>query len=95
MGNPETADENTVEEARAAYDALTPEQKTMVANYETLTIAETTIAERNTQVSAPKLSAGAIAGIVIGCFFGLLLIACAVLFILHKKGKINIPFLKK
>ena len=44
---------------------------------------------------ATGLSAGAIAGIVIGCFFGLLLIACAVLFILHKKGIVNIPFLKK
>ena len=48
-------------------------------------------------VVAPEkngLSGGAIAGIVIGCFFGLLLIACAVLFILHKKGVIKIPFLK-
>ena len=41
------------------------------------------------------LSGGAIAGIVIGCFFGLLLIACVVLFLLHKKGIVNIPFLKK
>ena len=41
------------------------------------------------------LSGGAIAGIVIGCFFGLLLIACAVLFILHKKGIVNIAFIDK
>jgi|GEM_PF-3259335 len=40
------------------------------------------------------LSGGAIAGIVIGSFFGLLLIACAVLFLLHRKGVIKIPFLK-
>ena len=38
------------------------------------------------------LSGGAIAGIVIGCFFGLLLIACAVLFILHKKGIVKLAF---
>ena len=38
------------------------------------------------------LSGGAIAGIVIGCFFGLLIIACAVLFILHKKGIVKFAF---
>ena len=41
------------------------------------------------------LSGGAIAGIVIGCFFGLLIIACAVLFILHKKGIVHIAFIDK
>ena len=41
------------------------------------------------------LSAGAIAGIVVGCFFGLLIIACAVLFILHKKGIVHIAFIDK
>ena len=49
-------------------------------------------------VVAPEkngLSGGAIAGIVIGCFFGLLLITCAVLFILHKKGIVNIAFIDK
>ncbi len=47
------------------------------------------------QVADSGLSGGAIAGIVIGCFFGLLLIACAVLFILHKKGIVNIAFIDK
>ena len=46
------------------------------------------------EIKNAGLSGGAIAGIVIGCFFGLLIIACAVLFILHKKGVIKIPFLK-
>lgn len=36
------------------------------------------------------LSAGAIAGIVIGCFFGLLIIAGAILFLLNKKGIVHI-----
>ena len=44
---------------------------------------------------ATGLSAGAIAGIVIGCFFAILLIACAVLFILNKKGIIHLAFLDK
>ena len=39
------------------------------------------------------LSGGAIAGIVIGCFFGLLIIACAVLFLLHKKGIVKLAFI--
>ena len=41
------------------------------------------------------LSGGAIAGIVIGSVFGLLLIVCAVLWALHKKGLVNISFLNK
>ena len=47
------------------------------------------------EIKNAGLSGGAIAGIVIGCFFGLLLIACAVLFILHKKGIVNIAFIDK
>ena len=47
------------------------------------------------QVADSGLSGGAIAGIVIGCFFGLLLIACAILFILNKKGIVHIAFIDK
>ncbi|MBQ7164394.1 MAG: hypothetical protein IJR61_03595, partial [Clostridia bacterium] len=41
------------------------------------------------------LSGGAIAGIVIGSVFALLIIACAVLFILNKKGILHIAFFDK
>ena len=41
------------------------------------------------------LSGGAIAGIVIGSVVGVSLIACLALFLLNKKGIINIPFLNK
>ncbi|MBP5610692.1 MAG: hypothetical protein J6X72_05085 [Clostridia bacterium] len=44
---------------------------------------------------ATGLSAGAIAGIVIGSVVLLLIIACAVLFILNKKGIIHLAFLDK
>ena len=81
-----------VTEARAAYDALTDEQKAKVTNYETLTTAESKLVENNNP-EKQGLSGGAIAGIVIGCFFGLLIIACAVLFILNKKGIVKIAFI--
>ena len=41
------------------------------------------------------LPAGAVVGITLGSIFGVALIACGVLFLLHKKGIIVIPFLKK
>ena len=87
--NPDSA---KVTEARAAYDALTDEQKAKVTNYETLTAAESKLIEINNP-EKKGLSGGAIAGIVIGCFFGLLIIACAVLFILNKKGIVKIAFI--
>ena len=89
MINPDSA---KVTEARAAYDALTDEQKAKVTNYETLTAAESKLIEINNP-EKKGLSGGAIAGIVIGCFFGLLIIACAVLFILNKKGIVKIAFI--
>ena len=79
--NPDSA---KVAEARAAYDALTDEQKAKVTNYETLTAAEAKLAKTG-------LSGGAIAGIVIGCIFGALIIALVVLLILYKKGLIKVP----
>ena len=45
------------------------------------------------EIKDAGLSGGAIAGIVIGCFFGLLIIACAVLFLLHKKGIVKLAFI--
>ena len=45
------------------------------------------------EIKDAGLSGGAIAGIVIGCFFGLLIITCAVLFILNKKGIVKLAFI--
>lgn len=51
--NPVTLDDKaTVETARAAYDALSPEQQAKVMNYKTLTDAETTIAALEAQQEA-------------------------------------------
>ena len=59
--NPDSA---KVTEARAAYDALTDEQKAKVTNYESLTAAESKLTEINNP-EKKGLSGGAIAGIVI------------------------------
>ena len=59
--NPDSA---KVTEARAAYDALTDEQKAKVTNYESLTAAESKLIEINNP-EKKGLSGGAIAGIVI------------------------------
>ena len=57
-------DSEKVAEARAAYDALTAEQKAKVTNYDTLTAAENKLVENNNP-EKQGLSGGAIAGIVI------------------------------
>ena len=59
--NPDSA---KVTEARAAYDALTDEQKAKVTNYESLTAAESKLIEINNP-EKKGLSGGAVAGIVI------------------------------
>lgn len=41
------------------------------------------------------LPAGVVVGIVIGSILGIVTISCVVLFLLNKKGVINIPFLNK
>ncbi len=45
IGTVTAESKSAIEEARAAYDALTDEQKALVENYETLTSAETTYSE--------------------------------------------------
>ncbi|MBQ9481231.1 MAG: hypothetical protein IJU84_03630, partial [Clostridia bacterium] len=90
-----TADSKAaIDEAKAAYDALTDEQKALVDNANVLTSAEQTYATKEAEANK-GLSGGAIAGIVIGSVFVLLIIACAVLFILNKKGILHIAFLDK
>lgn len=46
--------ENIITEAREAYDALTDAQKELVSNYETLTTAETTLAQLKEAEEEPK-----------------------------------------
>ena len=79
-----------IDEAKAAYEALTPEQKALVTNYSVLTAAEETYTEKEAEATANKgLSGGAIAGIVIGVIFGAILLACCafaiVWFVVKKK----------
>ena len=89
-------DEAAIEKARAAYDSLDADEKALVSQetLQKLINAEEALAKLK-EVAPQGLSGGAIAGIVIGSILGLALIACGVLFLLHKKGIIVIPFLKK
>ena len=90
-------DKEAIEAARAAYDALTPDQKAKVSaeTLKKLTDAENALANLKPAKSQNGLPTGAIVGIVIGSIFALLLIVCLVLFILNKKDIINLPFLNK
>lgn len=89
-------DETAIKNARAAYDSLDADEKALVLQetLQKLIDAEEALAKLKA-VTPQGLSGGAIAGIVIGSILGLALIACGVLFILHKKGIIVLPFLKK
>ena len=89
--NVSKSDKEAIEDARSAYDALTEDQKAKVSaeTLAKLNAAEAKLAKSN------GLSSGAIAGIVVGSIFFTLIITCLVLFILNKKGIINIPFLNK
>ena len=85
-------DKEAIEAARAAYEALTEDQKAKISN----DVLQLLVNDENALKSnSSGLPAGAIVGIVIGSIFGFLLIACGVLFLLNKKGIINIPFLNK
>ena len=84
-----------IETAKAEIDSAT--SVGAVGTTKVDAIDEVAAIKPTTQKSGgqPGLPGGAIAGIVIGSIFGLALIACGVLFLLHKKGIIVIPFLKK
>ena len=76
-----------IDEANAAYEALTPEQKELVTNYSVLTTAEQTYAEKEAEATAKKgLPGGVIALIVI---LSVLAIGCGafaiVWFVVKKK----------
>ena len=91
-------DEETIKAARAAYNALTADQKAKVSSdtVNKLSNAEAKLAELQSPTPVKQgLSAGAIVGIVIGSILVVTIIGCLVLFILNKKGIINIPFLNK
>ena len=91
-------DKNDVETARAAYNALTADQKAKVSSdtVNKLSNAEAKLAELQSSTPVKQgLSAGAIVGIVIGSILVVTIVGCLVLFILNKKGIINIPFLNK
>ena len=91
-------DKNDVEIARAAYNALTSDQKAKVSSdtVNKLSNAEAKLAELQSPTPVKQgLSAGAIVGIVIGSILVVTIVGCLVLFILNKKGIINIPFLNK
>ena len=52
IGTVTAESKGAIEEARAAYDALTDEQKVLVENYETLTTAETALAKIENNIKA-------------------------------------------
>ena len=85
-------DKEAIEAARAAYEALTEDQKAKISK----DVLQLLVNDENALNSISSgLPTGAIVGIVIGSILGFLLIACGVLFLLNKKGIINIPFLNK
>ena len=82
IGNVEYTSQSheTIEAARAAYNALTPEQQALVDNYSVLTVAETTYEQKEIEANA-SVPGGIIAGLVIvtiaiiaaGCFLVMML----------------------
>ena len=52
IGTVTAESKSAIEEARAAYDALTDEQKALVENYETLITAETALAKIENDIKA-------------------------------------------
>jgi hypothetical protein len=72
-----------IEAARAAYNALSDEQKTLVTNYETLTTAEKTLADLNKPADPPK--AGDTSAIFSCAFMMVTSVACLAVLVLSKK----------
>ena len=66
IGNVEYTSQSheAIEAARAAYNALTPEQQALVDNYSVLTVAETTYEQKEIEANA-GVPGGIIAGLVI------------------------------
>ena len=81
--NASNPDKAKVAEARAAYDALTPEQKAKVTNYAALTAAEDQLANSN---KSSGLGAGFIVGVTMASIVVTLLIVMLVLVTLDQKG---------
>ena len=81
--NASNPDKGKVTEARAAYDALTPEQKAKVTNYAALTAAEDQLANSN---KSSGLGAGFIVGVTMASIIVTLLIVMLVLVTLDQKG---------
>ena len=91
-------DKNAIEAARKAYDSLDADEKALVTTETLKKLTDDENALASLKPATPEkqgLPAGAVVGIVIGSIFGVLLIACLVLFLLNKKGIINLPFLNK
>ena len=60
IGEVSLAKENKITEARTAYDALTEARKALVENYETLTAAETALADLKAATAADQAAADAV-----------------------------------
>ena len=91
-------DKDAIEAARKAYDSLDADEKALVTTETLKKLTDDENALASLKPATPEkqgLPAGAVVGIVIGSIFGVLLIACLVLFLLNKKGIINLPFLNK
>jgi hypothetical protein len=84
-------DKAAVEAARAAYNALTAEQKALVTNYDKLVAAESRIAELENNGGGGGLLPGAIVGIVVGSVAALGLIGFFVYLFAISKRKYNKP----
>ena len=73
----------TIEAARAAYDALSDYQKTLVTNYETLTAAEKALADLNEPADPPKM--GDTSAIFSCALMMITSVACLAVLVLNKK----------
>jgi hypothetical protein len=81
-----TKDSKTaIESARAAYDALTAEQKTLVTNYETLTAAEKALANLNKPADPDNPQTGDNTPIVLFTIMMVASAACLAVLTLSKK----------